>query len=159
MSCNIQSGSVLCSGWFLSFPPILLSTQSPRVNSYPSSMTARRKCRKIDFLKKRQCRDKGQKSDFYVFFSICFCQIPFTMLTMFVPVIRKTVSRFPCSLIFFFSVPLEIGHVPLFPQTPGTPSQFSEIQAEIFNSVISIVTYTIMIQIADFGIKYCFGDI
>ena len=49
-------------------PLILLSTQSPRVNLYPSSMTARRKCRKIDF-QKRQCRDKGQKSDFYVFIS------------------------------------------------------------------------------------------
>ena len=121
MSGHIQSGSVWCSGWFLCFPPILLSTQSPRVNSYPSSMTARRKCRKIDF-KKRQCQDKGQKSDFDVFISIFFCQIPFIMLTMIVPVIRKTVSRFPCSLRFFFSVPLEIGHVPLFPQTPGRPS-------------------------------------
>ena len=104
--------------------PILQSTQSPRVNSYSSyssSMTARRKCRKIDF-KKKQCWDKGQKSDFYVFISICFCQIPFTMLTMFVPVIRKTVSRFPCSLRFFFFVPLENGHVPLFAKTPGRPS-------------------------------------
>ena len=98
--------------------PVTQSEFIPQFNGRGPQMPQKR----FFFKQKRQCRDKGQKSDFYVFLSICFCQIPFTMLTMFVPVIRKTVSRFPCSLRFFFSVPLEIGHVPLFPQTPGRPS-------------------------------------
>ena len=34
--------------------------------------------------------------------------------------------------IFFFSVPLEIGHVPLFPQTPGIPSEIDEIDETSF---------------------------
>ena len=63
----------------------------------------------------------GQKSDLY-FFSSIFLSDSLYNVDNVCSRDPQNCFKVPVSLIFFFSVPLEIGHVPLFPQTPGRPS-------------------------------------